>query len=344
MAVIEALDCAVEFGVKRVVLCFDYHTLFQYVSGRWQPKQQKIQTFVDEVNLLRKNFTHCEPSLIAKKDVKLAYKLAREAVSSQITKAMESSKKIETCVICLEDKSMDQFFSVKGCNHEYCCDCMKQHVEAKLRDGMMAKCPHEGCESELKIDGCENILTPKLAEMMKQLLKEASIPVTEKFYCPYPKCSTLMSKAEVHQLTRSIYEIGARICDKCGGTFCVSCRVPWHKNMDCAEYKRRNPNPLVQESKLKNLAAKNLWRQCIKCKHMIELATGCYHMTCRCGYEFCYTCGAEWKNKKATCTCPLWDEENIVDTEESDDDDDFGVQHEVGFLHVYAESSDDDLF
>nr|GEW82559.1 IBR domain-containing protein [Tanacetum cinerariifolium] len=147
MALLEALNGAVVFGVKRAVLCFDYHTLFQYVSGRWQPKQQKIQTFVDEVNRLRKKFTHCEPSLIAKKDVKLAYKLAREAVSSQITKAMESSKKIENC-----------------------------HVEAKLRDGMMPKCPYEGCESEMKVEGCENILTPKLAELMKQLLKEASIP------------------------------------------------------------------------------------------------------------------------------------------------------------------------
>ncbi|GJU42265.1 hypothetical protein Tco_1195222 [Tanacetum coccineum] len=32
----------------------------------------------------------------------------------------------------------------------------------------------------------------------------------------------------------------------------------------------------------------------------------------RCGYEFCYTCAAEWKNKKATCSSPLWDEGNIV--------------------------------
>ncbi|GJS18033.1 retrovirus-related pol polyprotein from transposon TNT 1-94 [Tanacetum coccineum] len=131
MALLEALNSAAAFGVKRIVLCFDYHTLFQYVSGRWQPQQQK------------------------------------------------------------------------------------QHVEAKLHDGMMPKCPHEGCETELKVEGCENILTPKLAEMMKKLLKEASILVTEKFYCPYPKCSTLMSKTELHHLPRSIYEIGARMCDKC---------------------------------------------------------------------------------------------------------------------------------
>ena len=47
----------------------------------------------------------------------------------------------------------------------------------------------------------------------------------------------------------------------------------------------------------------------------------------RCGYEFCYTCGAEWKNKKATCSCPLWNERNIL-FEDSDydnevDDDDY---------------------
>lgn len=49
----------------------------------------------------------------------------------------------------------------------------------------------------------------------------------------------------------------------------------------------------------------------------------------RCGYEFCYTCGAEWKNKAATCACPLWDEEHIMDDsdeelfdEEFDEDED----------------------
>lgn len=41
---------------------------------------------------------------------------------------------------------------------------------------------------------------------------------------------------------------------------------------------------------------------------------------CRCGYEFCYNCGAEWKDKKATCSCPLWDEGNILYDEDEDED------------------------
>lgn len=49
----------------------------------------------------------------------------------------------------------------------------------------------------------------------------------------------------------------------------------------------------------------------------------------RCGYEFCYNCGAEWKNKRAMCSCPLWDEDHIwleqdrdFDEDEEDEDED----------------------
>lgn len=57
----------------------------------------------------------------------------------------------------------------------------------------------------------------------------------------------------------------------------------------------------------------------------------CSSVDCRCSYEFCYKCGAEWKDKKATCSCPLWQEENIwledhqddEDEDDSDYDDDF---------------------
>ncbi|GFS37396.1 zinc finger (C3HC4-type RING finger) family protein [Actinidia rufa] len=162
-------------------------------------------------------------------------------------------------------------------------------------------------------------------------MKEASIPVTEKVYCPYPKCSALMSKLQVLEYSKSTVvgaeRSGIRKCAKCQGVFCINCKVPWHYNTNCLDYKRRNPYPPAEDARMKTLADGNLWRQCVKCNHMIELAAGCYHMTCRCGYEFCYTCGAEWKNKKATCSCLLWEDGNILynedDSDEEDNHDDF---------------------
>ncbi|XP_076915683.1 E3 ubiquitin-protein ligase RSL1-like [Bidens hawaiensis] len=316
-ALIEALRAAIAMGLKRIVLFCDDYPLYQFVKGQWLPKQQKSITFLDKVNIFRKCFTYCEPSLIARKDVKFAFMLASEAINSQISKVVSSQEQLENCVICFDDKSVDQFFSNEGCTHRFCHSCIKQHVEVKLLNGLLPKCPHDGCGNELRFESCEKFLNPKFTDMMRQRVKEESIPVTEKVYCPYPKCSALMSKAEVFKLPRLIGEVGAVTCYKCHGKFCINCRVPWHNDMNCAEYKIRNPRLIVEESKLKSLAARNLWRQCVKCKHMIELAAGCYHMTCRCGYEFCYTCGAQWKNKKATCTCPLWADEHIMDIEDN---------------------------
>ncbi|GMY08847.1 E3 ubiquitin-protein ligase RSL1-like [Fagus crenata] len=99
-----------------------------------------------------------------------------------------------SCVICLEDTDVGQIFLVDGWLQRYCFFCMKQHVEVKLLHGMVHKCPHEGCKSELVADSCQKLLTPKSIETMNQRIKEASIPVANNVYCPNPRCSALMSK------------------------------------------------------------------------------------------------------------------------------------------------------
>jgi hypothetical protein len=50
------------------------------------------------------------------------------------------------------------------------------------------------------------------------------------------------------------------------------------------------------------------WARCYRCRMMVELTQGCYHMTCRCRAEFCYLCAAHWK----TCPCPQWDEDRLL--------------------------------
>ncbi|KAK9279879.1 hypothetical protein L1049_013562 [Liquidambar formosana] len=139
-ALIEGLRAAFDLDLKRVTFFVDYHPLFQFVTGRWPPKQRKIATLVNQVSLLQRKFTHCNPSLVARNDIKFAFKLARDAIVSQITGPTESSggKNLkETCVICLEDSDVDQMFLVDGCLHRYCFSCMKQHVEVKLLHGMV---------------------------------------------------------------------------------------------------------------------------------------------------------------------------------------------------------------
>ncbi|KZV48534.1 hypothetical protein F511_16795 [Dorcoceras hygrometricum] len=346
-ALIEGLNAALELELHRVTFFCDYYTVYNLITRRWAARQRKVSALVNQVSELQEKFRACMPALVARNDIKFAFKLAREAIATQLTEHAEmngTSNLHETCVICLEDANINQIFTVDDCMHRYCFSCMKQHVEVKLLHGMLPKCPHEGCSSELKIDSCRKFLPQRLIEIMNHRIMEASIPVTEKIYCPYPKCSALMSKREVLEYSNITFlgaeKSGIRKCMICNGHFCINCKVPWHNNMSCLEYKRNNPYPQPEEVKLKNLAATNMWRQCVKCNHMIELAAGCYHMTCRCGYEFCYTCGSEWRNKAATCSCPLWDEQNILDEDFSDEDEEEDDEDDEEDDQEYESDSD----
>lgn len=271
-----------------------FDIFFGQVTGKWPARQRKIAMLVDQVHLLQRKFTYCDSRLLATRDVKFALKLARDAIVSQSTRTLESrsTKSLtETCVICLEDSDVNQIFSVDGCQHRYCFSCMKQHVEVKLLLGIMPKCPHEGCKYELVVDSCQNFLTQKLTDTMRQRKLEALIPADEKVYCPYPRCSALMTKTEVSEYSKKLIggseQSGPKKCLKCHGLFCFNCKVPWHSGMTCYIYKLVNPNPPAEDMKLKFLASRSLWRQCVKCNHMIELAEGCYHMTCRYSNNIC---------------------------------------------------------
>ncbi|KAI3450517.1 hypothetical protein Pfo_007182 [Paulownia fortunei] len=318
-ALIEGLHVAVMLNLKKIKIVSDNPLIYQYVTGKKTPMKPNVAPLADQMNLLLRKFIHVRASLVEQKDVKLPLELARNAMTLQVSQSAGNRNEkntAETCAICFEDTSVDQMFLITSCLHSYCFSCMSKHVHFKLLQGVLPKCPHENCKSKLKLHSCKKFLTPELFNIMSQRMKEASIPAEEKIYCPYPRCSTLLSKAELQgskgKSTNVIEQLGARKCPKCHGFFCINCKVPWHANMTCVDYKRRNPYPSREEKKLQSLATQNLWRLCPKCSNMVSLARGCNHIYCRCGHEFCYKCGAKWRNKKATCTCPIWDERNII--------------------------------
>ncbi|CAN8284338.1 unnamed protein product [Cochlearia groenlandica] len=197
----------------------------------------------------------------------------------------------ETCPICLEDDiNVDQMFSVGECGHRFCSQCMKQHIEVRLSERSFMSCPKDGCNNKLLYRSCSHLLTHRVKEMWRQRLKEDNIPVTKRVYCPNPWCSALMSETELN-INNSSHVMGC--CEKCYKPFCMACKVLWHVNLSCEDYKKLNPNPTRDDTKLKTLANKKMWRQCGKCQNMIELSRGCATVRCRCGHMFCYRCGAE---------------------------------------------------
>ena len=210
---------------------------------------------VDQVVSILEEFEQCEIALVRRSEVGYVLKLARDSIVAQIAKALaiDTSKgKRETCTICLEDTDVSKIHTVEGCvhrfcfscmkehvrvklfhegcAHRFCFSCMKEHVRVKLLHGTLPSCPQDGCTTKLSVEGSKIFLSSQLLQIMVEVerIREGQIPPTEKIYCPYPKCSALMSLSElIHPAQQSCSKytvadaVTLRRCVKCRGFFCV---------------------------------------------------------------------------------------------------------------------------
>lgn len=100
----------------------------------------------------------------------------------------------------------------------------------------------------------------------------------------------------------------ARSCSGCAVPLCSVCRAS-HPTLTCAQHAARvQSRATLEDTAFLQLAADRKYARCTRCRSFVELTVGCNHMTCLCRHEFCYRCNATWK----TCTCPLWEEQNLL--------------------------------
>lgn len=216
-----------------------------------------------------------------------ATQLAREAVSgvrNEGASGQGSKSGSQLCSICLELKLQTEMVKISGCSHEFCSTCIVQHAEVKVQSGQVPVCCAQfGCTTMLSLDQCQSILSQKWFDLLKKRLIEASIPEAERVYCPFLHCSALMDRRDFNaNAASSSTSTMCKVCVDCGRFFCIECRVPWHSSMSCSYYQKLPPELRdVQDAKLHQLAENQKWQRCKKCRRMIELSEGCYHMTCR---------------------------------------------------------------
>jgi hypothetical protein len=72
-------------------------------------------------------------------------------------------------------------------------------------------------------------------------------------------------------------------CWKCHESLCIKCGASSHSG-SCTDNHDVRLDGMV--------SSKNDWVRCSKCTHVLERISGCDHMTCRCGAEFCFQCGS----------------------------------------------------
>lgn len=213
-----------------------------------------------------------------------------------------------------------------GCQHIFCVTCTSDFAVKTKHHRLPATCPVPECEGTITLAHIIHHIPGPLGSAIEQRSLEASLLSNDNsaestiMYCPNKRCSTMLTidPEAMQNLARN----GTRFepCPRCNVELCSACKSVAHIGRTCQEYRAlpaaAQDVDSYADTQLADLAEKQAWKQCPRCQHMVELDTGCNHITCRCAHEFCYKCLSPWDTRNKRCArnppCELWDEANIL--------------------------------
>lgn len=173
---------------------------------------------------------------------------------------------------------------VKAPCHSYCRDCFGRLIANALQNEQ--QWPPKCCLNEIPFRTIYACIETDLRTTFQTRAREWSTPIGERVYCHDPSCNVWLD-ANATNTARRI-----ATCPRRHET-CTICRGAAHEGSDCPEDR--------DVGRTNALAEAEGWKRCARCRALVEHGEACQHMTCRCGYEFCYVCTRVWR----TCGCTM---------------------------------------
>lgn len=173
---------------------------------------------------------------------------------------------------------------VKAPCHSYCRDCFGRLVANALQNEQ--QWPPKCCLNEIPFRTIYACIETDLRNTFQTRAREWSTPIGERVYCHDPSCSVWLDASATDTARR------VATCPRRHAT-CTICRGAEHGGTDCPEDR--------EVGRTNALAEAEGWKRCARCRALVEHGEACQHMTCRCGYEFCYVCARVWR----TCGCTM---------------------------------------
>ncbi|KAK8029520.1 IBR finger domain protein [Apiospora rasikravindrae] len=207
--------------------------------------------------------------------------------STWATLRQPKAKHRQPCDACREPKHFAEL-ATAPCRHEYCRQCLTHLFQDAMTDESLF--PPRCCKQPIPLEKNRLFLDAAVAQQFRDKALEFSTP--RRTYCHNHQCAAFIPPTH--------YDNDVAACERCNRRTCMTCKQASHDG-DCP-----NDEHLGQTLQL---AREQGWQRCQNCWGMVELNTGCNHMTCRCGFQFCYVCGAHWK----TCGCEQWEERRLYE-------------------------------
>ncbi|KAK0731478.1 hypothetical protein B0H67DRAFT_474278 [Lasiosphaeris hirsuta] len=212
---------------------------------------------------------------------------AAETFSDEETWLLAST---ETCTVCIDDKKISELPAnvTARCKHKptICKDCLKQWLESGLESGSWdrLKCPD--CSELLTHSEVRRFASRETFNRYDTLSTRAALKDIPNFrWC----LSTTCESGQIHDDKCTKFK-----CAACDTRHCINHEVLWHKDETCEEYDRRNKQRKKDE-KASETMIKKTSKKCPECKKDVHKFSGCNHITCVCGHEWCYICSAPFQ-------------------------------------------------
>ncbi|KAF5975042.1 putative e3 ubiquitin-protein ligase ARI10 [Fusarium bulbicola] len=180
----------------------------------------------------------------------------------------------KVCICCISPTTMANRLP---CGHDYCLPCLITAFELSL--SCTWHFPLQCCNMEVPPEDIEGSLLANDIQQYRE--KWAEHTTMNRTYCSNSQCLKFIPPNNTSDDGTPCYGDEAG-CSACNEITCTKCKNKGHTG-DCEQQ--------VGPAQALILAETKGWRRCLRCGHLIELADGCSHMICVCGFEFCYECG-----------------------------------------------------
>lgn len=168
---------------------------------------------------------------------------------------------------------------------------MNQYLVERINSANVLTLPCTGCGTEINEDDLLVFLTANQFAKLQQFRFLARLRLEPNCrWCPKTTCNfgTIGDEKDP--------DFPMMTCPECNIKYCFHCSLKWHPTMTCAQ-KQKEVEKRTSTRNQRNIKKNKKWMKehrlvkCKKCGQGIQKLTGCNHMRCVCGYEFCWLCG-----------------------------------------------------
>jgi len=183
------------------------------------------------------------------------------------------------CISCFDEVTLNKVLRAP-CKHTYCPSCLAVLVNESIKDE--SRFPVRCCKKKVPTTRILKRLEDQdVKRNVSAKMREYATPQIERLYCSTKECSTFLGAT-------SSFGFQSVSCPTCQKVSCKWCRRPMHKGSPCVD------DDATQE--LRRAAKKKGWQTCPGCKAVVQRMSGCNSIICRCGINFCYSCGMKMSN------------------------------------------------